>query len=93
MKKKKIAVIIRNRQSEGLRMSVGLTVMDDMVDVFITEKLKDDPETRLQMNGVKEMQELGLINIYSLYEGDGMKKLTIEEMAEKLTEYDNILPY
>jgi hypothetical protein len=34
---KKIAVLIRDRQEEGLRMAVGLTLMDDTVDIFVMD--------------------------------------------------------
>ena len=32
---KKIAVLVRDRQSEALRMSLGLTLVDDIVDVYM----------------------------------------------------------
>lgn len=93
MDKKKIAVIIRDRQAEAFRMSVGLTVLDDMIDVFITEPVKNDGETLTQLEGVREMKELGIINIFATVEGTGFEFIPMDDMAGKLLEYDNVLPY
>ncbi len=93
MDAKKIAVIVRNRQSEAFRMSVGLTVLDDIIDVFITEPIKDDKETLTQLEGVKEMKELGIINLFTTVKGTGFEFITVEDMAGRLIEHDNILPY
>ncbi|MCL4536920.1 MAG: hypothetical protein M1610_04950 [Nitrospirae bacterium] len=93
MDAKKIAVIVRNRQSEAFRMSVGLTVLDDIIDVFITEPIKDDKETLTQLEGVKEMKELGIINLFTTVKGTGFEFITVEDMAGRLLEHDNILPY
>jgi len=90
---KKIAVIVRNRQSEAFRMSVGLTVLDDIIDVFITEPIKDDKETLTQLEGVKEMKELGIINLFTTVKGTGFEFITVEDMAGRLLDHDNILPY
>lgn len=90
---KKIAVIVRNRQSEAFRMSVGLTVLDDIIDVFITEPVKDDKETLTQLEGVKEMKELGIINLFTTVKETGFESITVEDMAGRLLEHDNILPY
>lgn len=93
MDAKKIAVIIGNRQSEAFRMSVGLTVLNDIIDVFITEPIKDDKETLTQLEGVKEMKELGIINLFTTVKETGFEFITVEDMAGRLLEHDNILPY
>ncbi len=49
---KKIAVVVRDRKHEALRMAVGATLMNDEVHVFVMdEKLESDYdiETSLQM--------------------------------------------
>ncbi len=89
MGQKKIAVMIRGRQSEALRMSVGLTVLDDQVEIFITEPLKDDPKTLTELEGA---MELGL-KIYTITEDQRFQRLSLEEMAEKILEYDHVIPY
>ncbi len=93
MDKKKIAVIIRDRQAEAFRMGVGLTVLDDIIDVFITEPVKNDGETLTQLEGVKEMKELGIMNILTTVEGADFEFITVEDMAGRLLDHDNILPY
>ncbi|HCL81243.1 MAG TPA: hypothetical protein DHW81_03140 [Nitrospiraceae bacterium] len=93
MDKKKIAVIVRDRQSEAFRMGVGLTVLDDTIDVFITRPLKDDKETLAQLEGVKEMMELGIVNLFTTVEGTGFEFITANVMAGRLLEHDSILPY
>lgn len=89
MGQKRIAVIVRKRQSEALRMSVGLTVLDDQVEIFITEPLKDDQKTITELEGATE---LGL-KVYSITEDQRFQRLGLQEMAEKLLEYDHIIPY
>lgn len=89
MAQKRIAVIVRERQSEALRMSVGLTVLDDQVEIFITEPLKDDPKTLTELEGA---MELGL-KIYSITENQRFQRLSLQEMADKILEYDHIIPY
>lgn len=89
MAQKRIAVIVRERQSEALRMSVGLTVLDDQVEIFITEPLKDDPKILTELEGA---MELGL-KIYSITENQRFQRLSLQEMADKILEYDHIIPY
>lgn len=93
MDKKKIAVIVRDRQAEAFRMSVGLTVLDDTIDVFITQPVKNDEETLIQLEGIKEMMEMGIIRVFSIRQGTDFQYITMEDMAGKILEYDHILPY
>jgi len=88
-----IAVVVRDRQAEAFRMSVGLTVLDDTIDVFITQPVKNDDETVVQLEGMKEMAELGVIKVFTMRQGTDFQYITMEDMARKLLEYDNILPY
>ena len=41
---KKIAVVVRERQGEALRMGVGLTLADDSVDVFVLDRKVEETE-------------------------------------------------
>jgi hypothetical protein len=88
---KRIAVVVRDRQSEAFRMSVGLTVLDDQVDIFIMKPVKDDPRTREELNGALD---LGL-KFYSLiHDNDNrFEVLRLDEFAGKLLEYDHVIPY
>lgn len=91
MDKKTIAVILRDRQSEALRMSIGLTILEDYVEVFLTEQLKHDGETEIQLEGAKEMG----VRLFSIASSDdpGFERIKIEEMAERLIKADNIIAY
>lgn len=89
MGQKRIAVLVRKRQSEALRMSVGLTVLDDQVEIFIVEPLEYDQKTLTELEGA---MDLGL-KIYSITEDQRFQRLSLKEMAEKILEYDHIIPY
>ncbi|HLC16741.1 MAG TPA: hypothetical protein VJL89_11000 [Thermodesulfovibrionia bacterium] len=87
---KKIGVVVRDRQGEALRMSLGLIVLDDEVDILVTEPLSDDTKDFLD----SEVKEL-VANVYTTVPipGVDIQQLSQEELAAKLLEYDNILPY
>ncbi len=88
---KKIAVLVRDRQAEALRMSLGLILVDDAVDVYVLDrKLQPTAETTLNMETLQEME----IKIFTNYRGNAdMEYLTTSEIAQKLSQYDNILAY
>ncbi len=88
---KKIAVLVRDRQGEALRMSLGLTLVDDIIDVYVLDgKLEGTEQERLNLELMKEMG----MKIYSNYPGNkNVEYLSTEEIAHKLLEYDHILPY
>jgi transcriptional regulator with XRE-family HTH domain len=88
---KKIAVIVRDRQSEALRMSLGLTLKDDAIDIFVLNRiLERSKKTALNIETAKEMG----IQIYSNVEqGKEVKFIPTAEMAESLLSYDHTLPY
>jgi len=88
---KKIAVLVRDRQAEALRMSLGLILVDDMVDVYVLDrKLQPTAETTLHLETLQEME----MKIYTNYrENADMEYLTTAEIARKFPQYDNILAY
>jgi len=88
---KKIAVLVRDRQSEALRMSLGLTLVDDIIDAYVLDgKFAQTEQDRLNL---ELMKELG-IKIYSNDRGnEGVEYLSTGQIAHKLLEYDHILPY
>jgi len=89
--KKKIAVVLRDRQEEGLRMAIGLTLMNDKVDVFVLDRKLEETE-----KNITNIEMAGAVNIdmYSnCSENNGMKHLSTEEIAITLLEYDHVLPY
>ena len=88
---KKIAVVVRDRQEEALRMSIGLTLMDDSVDIFcINRKLTNDKSAALHINTIEELE----LNVFSnVKDDDKTSYLPTQELADRLLTYDHILPY
>lgn len=88
---KKIAVVVRDRQDEAIRMSIGLTLMDDSVDLYLlNRKLEKTADNELNIDTLGEMD----INIYSnMEDSPDSSYLSTEAMAKNLLAYDHILPY
>ncbi len=88
---KKIAVLVRDRQGEPLRMSIGITVMDDIIEVFVLDKaIASNEENDMNLEMLQDMD----LKVYTNVQGiDGMTYLSTEEISKKLLEYDNILAY
>lgn len=88
---KKVAVLVRDRQAEALRMALGLVLLDDTVDVYVLDrKLEDNEQTRLHLATLREFD-------FRIYTNDpaneGLECLSPEEIARRLPEYDHALPY
>jgi hypothetical protein len=88
---KKIAVIVRDRQAEALRVAGGLTLADDTIDVFVLDR-KLDKEKSEVAQPLELATELEL-KMYSNNPENGYTTITLEEMAKKLLEYDLVVPY
>lgn len=88
---KKIAVLIRDRQGEGLRMGVGLTLADDIIDVYVLDKEVERTEKNtLNLETMKDME----MNVYTnCRDNIGLEYLSTEEIARRLLEYDHVIPY
>ncbi len=88
---KKIAVVIRDRQEEALRMALGLLLLDDTVDVFILDRpIENTEKNRLQLQTAEEME----LNLYTnCSENQDIEQLSVEEIAARLTTYDIVLTY
>jgi hypothetical protein len=84
-------MIVRDRQAEALRVAGGLTLADDIIDVFILDRTldKNDPAVAMPLELVNELE----LKIYSNNPGNGYATLSLEEMAKKLLEYDLVVPY
>lgn len=88
--KKKIAILVRARQKEALRMAVGLTLADDEVTVFVLGSLPDrtgDIGLSLEM-----LQEMGA-RFFSDNPGNGLPVLPVAALAPRLAEFDVVVPY
>jgi hypothetical protein len=87
---KKVAVIVRDRQHEALRMSVGLTLEDNAVNVFVIDKkLPSDENTDLNVETLGDIDA----KIFSNNPENKFEQMTTEEIARALTEYDAVIPY
>jgi len=88
---KKIAVLVRDRQSEALRMSLGLTLVDDIIDVYILNgKFTETEQDQLNLELMKELE----VNVYSNDKANkSVEYLSTGQIAHKLLEYDHVLPY
>lgn len=88
---KKIAVLVTNRQGEALRMSVGLILLDDTVDVYVMDRKMEETEKNLL--NFETMKDMGMSVYTNSKENPDMEYLSTDEIAEKLPEYDHVLPY
>jgi hypothetical protein len=88
--KKRVAVIIRDRHDEGLRMAVGLTVLGDSVDVYVMDTLIEKA-ARIDMI-LEALHQMGG-SIYTNEPGNPFQLAVTDEVAARLTSYDAVLPY
>lgn len=87
---KKVAVLVRDRQDEALRMAVGLTLADDEINVFIMDKkLESNEANDLNVETLGDMD----VKIYSNNPENKFEQMSTEEVAKALAAYDVILPY
>ena len=88
---KKIAVVVRDRPGEALRVAGGLTLADDTIEVFFLDRKldKNNPEVAQPLELVTELE----LKIYSNNPENGYTTISLQEMAKKLLEYDVVVPY
>ncbi len=90
MTRKKIALIVRDRQAEALRVAVGLTLADDEVNVFILDsKLEDDEKIALNLEALRDLK----VKIYTNNPENNFEIMSTEEIARALVNYDTVIPY
>jgi hypothetical protein len=88
--KKRIAVLVRERQAEALRMAVGLTLQDDEVNVYVMDrKLEDDPKVGMNIEVLGDLR----VRIYTNNAGNSFEFMSTEDIAKALVTYDTVLPY
>lgn len=88
---KRLAVLVRERQAEALRMAVGLTLADDRVDVFVLDRpVEETEQNRLNIDSM-DLMEMQYFSTTA--ENAGAVVLSHEEIAKKVLEYDHIIPY
>ena len=87
---KKIAVLVRNRTHEALRMAVGATLMNDEVHVFVMdETLEDDEDTETNLQMLTDLKA----KLFSNNPKNELEQKTTDEIAVLLKDYDVVIPY
>jgi hypothetical protein len=87
---KKIAILVRDRKHEALRMAVGATLLNDKVSVFIMgDKLESDYDTDTNVQMLGDLN----VEIYSNNPENEFEQKSDEEIAGMLMEYDVVIPY
>ena len=88
--KKRIAILVRERKHEALRMAVGATLSNDEVNVFIMdEKLERDDEIDVNLQMLSDLK----VNIFSNNPENLFEQKTTEDIAPSLPGYDVVIPY
>jgi len=88
---KRIAVVVRDRQGEALRVAGGLTLADDTIEVFVLDRKLDKGNSEIAQP-LELVSDLDL-KVYSNNAENGFTTITLEEMGKKLLEYDIVVPY
>ena len=87
---KKVAILVRNREGEALRMAVGATLADDEINVFIMDKkIEHNEDNDLNLETLTDLD----VKIFSNNPADPYTQKNTEEIARMLAEYDVIIPY
>lgn len=87
---KKIAILIRDRKEEALRMAVGATLSNDKVDVFVMDdKLEMDYDTEVNLQMLSDLN----VNVFSNNPDNPFEQKSIEDIARMLSDYDIVVPY
>lgn len=89
---KKIAVILTGRQSEGIRMAAGLSLLDDKVDIYLIDKDFDERDLQVIEKHLEMIESVG-IGLYSNFIKKGFNFISNVDCGKKFSAYDYIIPY
>jgi len=89
--KKKLAVVVRDRQGEALRMGLGLVLADDEVTVFnLGAPIERNDDNNMNIESLEMMDCV----LYSVNEADeGFQQMNMQQVPLKLLEYDHVIAY
>lgn len=87
---KQIAVLVKDRTEEALRMALGLTLYDDKVDVYLTGPGPAPTDMNLMNMEMLKAMKAGL---YSICEAEDFKRVSEDEMPQILLKYDFVISY
>jgi len=88
---KKIAVLVRERQEEALRMAVGATLRDDVIDVYVLDRVVDASEGNTL--NIETLRDLDMRIWTNVSENTGLEYCSTEELCQRFLGYDHILAY
>ncbi|MEJ2192906.1 MAG: hypothetical protein P8Y39_11280 [Nitrospirota bacterium] len=90
MPKKKIAVLVRARKREAMRMAVGLSLADDEVTVFVMDDVLEPDESIEQ-----SLEAMKLMNVvlYTNNPSNPFPFMSAEDIARALVSCDVVIPY
>ena len=88
---KKIAVLVRERQEEALRMAVGATLLDDVIDVYVLDRAVEATDGNTL--NIETLRDLDMRIWSTVPENAGLEFCSTEELARRLPGYDHILAY
>ena len=89
---KKIAVLVRERQGEALRMALGAVLADDQITVYNIgmQPIEVNDDNNLNVESLKMMD----VPIFSLHSADSeFETIMMQQVPEKLLGYDHVIPY
>ena len=88
---KKIAIMVRDRQSEALRMAVGSILLDDDIHVYVLDhQLGKTEETALYLETLNDLDIPVFTNFADNHE---LQYLAADEIARRLSGYDHVIAY
>ena len=82
-------MLVRERQTEALRVAAGLTLKDDRVEVFVLDR-KVEP-TRENAANLEVLKELEMRVATNCAENRDLELLTTAEIARQVLACDHIL--
>jgi len=83
-------VLVRQRVTEALRMSVGLTVLNDRVSVYIAEPIKELDDMAVQYLEALSMMD---VPVYGMHDHAGLQKISEDGLSSALIEADSVIAY
>jgi hypothetical protein len=88
---KRLAVLVRERQAEALRVAVGLTLHHDRVEVFVLDRqIERSPGNLANLEALGELEMPVATNCAA---ETGIEVLSNAELARRIAACDVILPY
>ena len=88
---KRLAVLVRERQEEALRVAVGLTLGDNRVEVFILDR-KLAP-TAASSAFLEALRDLETPVATTCADNEGIELVSNAELARRIVACDHVLAY